>query len=228
MPSLELDLEPSQFRQLPRHPAYRYSYLDGSAWVTPRPRYYHALLDLHSLPRHEAPGVALRPIGPADWDQLPAVFAASFRDQQPFCGLDDEARRDAARRCLEQTRGGHDGPWVEQASFVAEGPLVGAALVTLLPDTDLTGWDSFHWEQSPPPDCIARGLGRPHLTWIFVAPTHAGRGVGTALLHAAGRALLGLGYVDLATTFLVGNDSSMLWHWRAGFRLLPHPGSRRR
>jgi hypothetical protein len=27
---------------------------------------------------------------------------------------------------------------------------------------------------------------------------------------------------------MLGNESSMLWHWRNGFRLLEHPGSIRR
>ena len=32
---------------------------------------------------------------------------------------------------------------------------------------------------------------------------------------------------ELASTFLLGNESSTLWHWRAGFRCLPYPGSMR-
>ena len=52
--------------------------------------------------------------------------------------------------------------------------------------------------------------------------------MGTALLHAAAGALRALGYAEMVSTFLLGNDSSMLWHWRAGFRLLTHPASRRR
>ena len=51
--------------------------------------------------------------------------------------------------------------------------------------------------------------------------------MGTALLAAAVNALLTMGFQQLLTTFMVGNDSSMLWHWRNGFRLLPYPGSRR-
>jgi L-amino acid N-acyltransferase YncA len=65
------------------------------------------------------------------------------------------------------------------------------------------------------------------LTWIFVGPWHAGHGVGTALLAHAIQGLLGLGYTELLSTFLLGNTSSMLWHWRNGFRLLPYPGSPR-
>ena len=37
-----------------------------------------------------------------------------------------------------------------------------------------------------------------------------------------------LGYTELISSFILGNDSSMLWHWRNGFELLPYSGSRRR
>jgi L-amino acid N-acyltransferase YncA len=63
---------------------------------------------------------------------------------------------------------------------------------------------------------------------IFVSPFFAGKGVGTLLLSVAVRELLDQGYQQPASTFLIGNDSSMLWHWRNGFRLLPCPGSIRR
>jgi GNAT superfamily N-acetyltransferase len=231
MPPLELKIEIGQFHQLPRHPAYKYEYFGRQAWLSPRPRFYHALLPLDELPA-EVPlpaSVTLRAVRSEDWDQLPAVFAAAFRAQQPFSGLENEARRAAAQRSLTQTRTGGDGPWIEAASFVAEleeSP-VGAILATLLPLGDPTRSDSYHWSEPPPPDCIARRLGQAHLTWIFVAPALAGQGVGAGLLRAAGRALLNMGYRELLSTFLLGNDSSMLWHWRMGFRLLSYPESRR-
>jgi GNAT superfamily N-acetyltransferase len=173
----------------------------------------------------------LRPVLDADWDWMPGLFADAFRDLQPFGGMDDGSRKEAARGCLERTRSGGDGPWIKPASFVAtaedgEQP-VGAILVTLIPNAELTSFDICTWKEPPPPECLERRLGRPHLTWIFVSPWGAGQGLGTALLGAAARELLTLGYVELASTFLLGNHSSMLWHWRTGFRLLPGVGSRR-
>ena len=99
--------------------------------------------------------------------------------------------------------------------------------MTLLPDEDPSDWDSFAWREPPPADCLELKLGRPHMTWIFVHPYFTFTGAGTTLLHAAGRTLIQMGYRTLASTFLLGNDSSMLWHWRNGFRLASHPGSRR-
>jgi GNAT superfamily N-acetyltransferase len=236
MPRLELPITFEQFQQLPRNAAYKYEYFDGTAWLNPRPRYYHALLDLASLADRPLEGVsrttALRPVQAADWEDLAPLFAAAFDRQQPFSGLEDKRRIAAARRSLLHTRCGGDGPWIEAASFVATesdgGQEIGGILVTLLPDADPTGWGSFHWKEPPPPDVLARRVGRPHLTWIFVSPFFAGQGIGTLLLSAAVRALLALGYTQLASTFLMGNDSSMLWHWRNGFRLLAYPGSWRR
>jgi len=52
-------------------------------------------------------------------------------------------------------------------------------------------------------------------------------GVGTALLNHCGNALIELGYRELASTFWLGNESSMLWHWMNGFRLASWYGSPR-
>jgi GNAT superfamily N-acetyltransferase len=158
------------------------------------------------------------------------LFADVFRHIQPYGSLPERARQEAARAALERTHRGGDGPWIKEASFVAwqGGERAGAILITLLPPGDPCAWDSYRWLEPPPPNCIARRLGRPHLTWVFVSPTRAGWGTGTALLAAAVNSLLGLGFTELLTTFMIGNDSSMLWHWRNGFRLLAHPASPRR
>ena len=175
--------------------------------------------------------MTVRPVQRGDAAQLASVFAAAFERVQPFGGLTDAQRQEAARSCLQRTLTHGDGPWIEPASFVAldnESEVVGAVFITLLPDGDPCSWDSYGWSTPPPPDAIARRLGRPHLTWIFVTPQAAGQGAGTTLLAAAVQALRRLGFRELATTFLRGNDSSMLWHWHTGFRLLPYPGSLRR
>jgi len=235
MKPLRLTISFEQFQQLPRNPAYKYEYYDEQAWISPRGRFFHGMLDLTPLQARSLdwtnPATLLRPLQPADWEELPDLFAAAFFGRQPFGCLDNKALREAAVTCLERTHGGGDGPWVEQASYLAFRPegnrAIGAILVTLLPDEDPTEWDAFQWREPPPPDCIAQRLGRPHLTWIFVHPFLAGRGVGTTLLNASGQSLLKLGYRELASTFLLGNDSSMLWHWRNGFRLVTYPGSLR-
>ncbi len=233
---LRLRLTPEEFRQLPRSPAYKYDYVDGEAHLAPWPRHYHAILALPAAPQPDAPQpphpLLIRPVDEHDLPELERAFAAAFAHALPFGGLSDAQRAEAARCSLGRTVRGEDGPWVRQASFVAvakaSGEVQGGLFVTLLPDGDPCEADSYSWIEPPPQDCVARGLGRPHLTWIFVTPLAAAQGTGTALLAAAARALVGLGYRGLLSTFVLGNESSMLWHWRSGFRLLPYPASLRR
>lgn len=235
-PFIRLPISVEQFHQLPQNPAYKYEYLDGEAWLSARPKVYHAMLRLR--PRSTPVSLAfneklrLRRIRPRDWASLPNVFAGAFHRVQPFASLESDARQDAAQKCLADCRAGHDGPVIRQASFVVERcedhALVGAILITLMRSVDLTTFEPTRWKEPPPRDCLKQKLGRPHLTWIFVGPWSARNGIGTALLTAACGELLALGYRELASSFLLGNESSMLWHWRNGFRLLEYPGSMRR
>ena len=227
MPYLQMPLGEDDFRHLPRNAAYKYDHLNGTAYISPRPKHYHALLDLR--PVQADASVAVHPLLPSELLCLDQLFAEAFRYVEPFGSLDDATRLEAARQALERARSGGDGPWIERASFVAmagDKPS-GAIVITLLPHGDPCDWDSYRWAEPPPPDCIERRLGRPHLTWIFVAPLEKGHGTGTALLAASVRALMDLGFTQLLSTFMSGNDSSMLWHWRNGFQLLAHPGSYR-
>lgn len=226
MRGLQLFLSLEEFHQLPRHPAFRYEYFSGKVYISPRPRHYHALLDLEPSEPPLA-GVRVQPVSPSDWELLIPTFAGAFATVQPFAGLSTDLRREAATQCLTRTRSGGDGPWIAQASRTAwDGEhLVGALLVTLLPNGDPCSWDCYQWDCEPPPSCVELRLGQPHLTWVFVSPQWSKTGVATALLAAAKAELLALGYTQLLSTFLLGNEASALWHWRCGFRLLPYPGS---
>ncbi|HEY6156895.1 MAG TPA: GNAT family N-acetyltransferase [Gemmatimonadales bacterium] len=216
--SLELPIAFSEFERLPRHPAYKYEYFDGRAVLTPRPRYARALLDLtaFSPPATAASlaGAHLRPMEPADWNRLPELLAAAFHNVAPLVTLEPTVRLTVARECVEHTRAGGDGALVDPACCVAVETrgadcVVGAIVITLITCRDQGVED----------------LQRAHLTWIMVHPWRFSQGLGGALLSSAVTVLRGLGYSDLASTFLVGNDRAVLWHWRRGFRLVPgaHP-----
>ena len=53
--AIELPLTKRQFRQLPQNPAYKYEYFDGRAWLSPRPKNYHAVLNLQELRTPRSP-----------------------------------------------------------------------------------------------------------------------------------------------------------------------------
>jgi GNAT superfamily N-acetyltransferase len=236
--TIKLPLSLRQFHQLPQNPAFKYEYLAKNAWISPRPKFYSARLALP--PRESAcveridppESVGFRQLTASDWSRMSRLFSGSFHRVQPFSSLSDRRRLEAARACLKHTRQGSDGPLIDSVCHVAisseTGRLMGAIIVTLIPLIDLDDFWSMQWKSPPPPDCVENHLGRPHLTWIFVGPIHAGRGIGSALLAHACRGLIELGYTELVSSFLLGNTASMLWHWRTGFELLPYVGSLRR
>ena len=123
MKPLQMSMTSEQFLQLPRNPAFKYEYLDGSVWISPRPRFFHGLLDLTTLetaaPARVDATLTLRGVQAGRLGGAAARFAASFQGRQPFGGLNDKEMEAAAEDCLVRTRRGGDGPWIARASYLA-------------------------------------------------------------------------------------------------------------
>jgi L-amino acid N-acyltransferase YncA len=222
---VELPISIDEFYRLPRNAAYKYEYWDGRAVLTPRPKSFSCVRNLSPVTAEPWHPVAVRPLAAADVPGLASLFLGSFRQIQPFGSLDNDAAEAAAEACLAKTAAGGDGPLIEPACFTAwddrhGGYAAGAVLVTLVPEDARTKPFWQVWKE-PPGDAVARRLGVPHLTWVFVHPWEGRNGIGSVLLAAAVEALRGMGFVDLVSTFALDNAPSALWHWRHGFRLLP-------
>lgn len=225
---IELPVTTGEFHRLPRNAAYKYEYSDGRAVLTPRPKAFNCVRDLSLVAELLHADADIRPLPVGDIRGLADVFYASVAHTQPFQSLDEGAARSAAAACIERTASGADGPVIGPACFVAldldpraAGATVGAVLITLVPPEVLTHPFPGLWAEPPPVDAVERRLGVPHLTWVFVRSWEHRRGVGTMLLGAAVRALAGMGFEQLASTFLLDNGPSALWHWRNGFKLRP-------
>ncbi|MBA4062128.1 MAG: hypothetical protein C0501_00150 [Isosphaera sp.] len=223
-PRIELPITIEQFHRLPRNPAYKFEYFGGRAVLSARPKTFSCARD--TTPVGPAGEYRVEPLPVGEVMGLEDLFLFSLRRTQPFESLDDGAARACARDCLAKVVSGGDGPVAEAACVRAFAPdesdrPVGAALVTLAHEDILSVPFGGEWK-SPPADAVTRRLGCPHLTWVFVNPWCTRRGVGTALLAAVLRALNGIGYRHLASTFVLDNGPSALWHWRNGFRLLPN------
>lgn len=169
----------------------------------------------------------IRPLGDEDWDELPRVMASAFGGQSPFLvSSTDDERVSVAGTLIRETRRHHFGRLIAPACFVAVERggtgIVGAVLLNHCTYTQTSGFRWCAGEEFVPWDPGVTDPPPPmaHLTWAFVADGFAGRGVGTALLAHATEALRGLGYQDVASTFPKANSSSVLFHWRNGFRLL--------
>lgn len=157
--------------------------------------------------------------------------AAAFRDAPPLGMLGHRRRVCAARDWLRSTRAGGEGPLVEPASFVCvdradDTKLLGAFVVTLMTGRQRSWYAGLRAALTPAPPTQEEGQPQAQLSWIFVDPAVSRRGAGSALLTAALRPLWALGHRELASATERGNDASMAWHWRNGFRLLPHFDSR--
>jgi ribosomal protein S18 acetylase RimI-like enzyme len=212
---VELTITAEQFAQLPRHPAYAYAYSNGRATLTPRPHYVPVGLDLAEAPARDRAmtDVRIRRLEADDWEALAPTFSSAFQDAAPFALMDPVTRVRAARLCLTRTETGADGRVVDNACLVIFDPrtddtLLGAVIVTRVPYTYGSVRTALKTDRTV-----------PHLTWIFVHDQLRRKGIGRALLDAACTELRALGDTRLASTFMVGNTSAMLWHWRMGFRL---------
>jgi hypothetical protein len=237
---IDLPMSFEQFDIFPNLPAFKNEYYDGKLVLTPRPKMYHARLDLERFLRIDVGPIEfhwgdrdydITPLQECDWSQLAGPLVAAYARQQPFESLPKDERAAASAKCLDMIRSGGEGPVIVSACRVyrdrADESPTAAILITLAQDTDDFDLYSTRWRKPPPPNAIANRLGRPHLTWIFVPIMMAGHGIGSNLLRSAAAALRELGYEELLSTFMRGNDSSTLWHWRNGFELLPYMASPR-
>lgn len=234
---LQLAMSADEFQSFVPHPAFRSEYISGELRLSPRPRNYHCLLPIgEAVPRQQVLVrngnlVQMHQMSPTDGNALIELFVAAFSRTVPICQLSAEGRRQCATECLTRTLEGRDGPLVRDACFVAldgDQQLCGAILITLLQRGDLGRFDDPRWLETAPENALTQRWGRPHLTWIFVRQEMSRWGIGGALLSCSLAALHGYGYEELASTFLLGNDSSTLWHWRMGFQVLPYTASARR
>ncbi|WP_437192111.1 GNAT family N-acetyltransferase [Planctomicrobium sp. SH527] len=234
------------FRQLPRHPAYRYEYRGEQALISGRPHYLHCWRETNfaanftegeaapelpdSLPILKSLGLKL-----VRWDQgtstgeqkdsLLELFRESFSQSAPFCALDQGMQDAATLDLLGGSLVGGSGYPVNDSSFAiceeeSDRP-VAVIQVTLVSPGDWSDFTDSNWQVPVPRDPLKSCWGHAHLTWIFISPRWQRRGLGQVLLMNSLSSLKSLGYGKLFSTFLLGDHASMLWHWKQGFQLLP-------
>jgi hypothetical protein len=226
---IKLKMSFDEWLHLPRNAAFKYEYYDGYAVLSPRPKTFSCVRDLSPVKAEPLEPVEVRPLARVDAEGLTSLFYSAVVHTQPFQSLDEKAARKASDNCLQKTLLGDDGPLIEPACFQAfsdrlrnekEVP-VGGLLVTLVSKEILTVPYTGMWKSPPPADAVQRRLGVPHLTWVFVNHWEGRRGIASALLEKSVDALRDMGFTDLASTFLLDNGPSMLWHWKHDFKLLP-------
>ena len=210
--AIELPLTKRQFRQLPQNPAYKYEYFDGRAWLSPRPKNYHAVLNLQEFVRPGSQrGDRRRACHPRRTRRrLAAVARIIFRcvpTRAALCKPDGRRSPGGGRRLLVLYARVRRRPAGRRSlpGCVARGGRH-------------VGWGEPHYASAGRCHRARDRPAAPDMDLRRSARCTPGRRM--ALLEMAVPALRRLGYTGLASTFLLGNESSMLWHWRAGFKLL--------
>ena len=112
-----------RWHYLPRHPAYKYEYLNGKAWITPRPRSVDSLLDfanwrgvrpLSEDDRLSRETIRIRPMTDDDWEPLREIFYLAFQNEEPFKSLSRRRAKLMVDACLDFTRRGGDEPLIPE------------------------------------------------------------------------------------------------------------------
>jgi len=209
-----------QFMQLPRHPSYKYEYINGHALISPRMYGHTAVLDFR---RYTPPDIAkspfeirVEPLSYSHWNALTELFIDAFERHPPFSDVTEQTRRTTTIACLRRTQEGLDGEIAHGASAVAldaDGHPVGFAIVTFNSIEERKAnrkWSAVR--------CVKKS---PHLTWIAVTPLLARHGVGSRLLTHVVESLQSDGWDRLYSTFLDSNLAGVFWHWKRGFQILP-------
>ena len=232
--TIKLPLSGRQFHQLPQNPAYKYEYLDKTAWLSPRPKFSSVRLSLgHETRRHLGKSTIKSRLAFAGWETRLAPTLAPFRRGVPPGPAVREPERSAPARggaCLLEadplrTRWTHDRTCLPRGLRHGARTSRGCDPRDVDPDdrprrvlelsmeiTTTAGLRRAAARQAAPDLDLRRPMARPPRYWL--------RTPGSRI-----RSLLELGYTELISSFILGNTSSMLWHWRSGFELLPYMGS---
>jgi GNAT superfamily N-acetyltransferase len=182
------------FLRLPRATGWRYEYLNGEAWLTPRPRPL-LLRRSTALPVQQTRVDAeVRELElPGDRAAVAALLLETWVGEDPYRSLEEPAEvlSSEIERGLDTARFG--------AVAVDGGAVCAAALV--------------HGRRARPPE----------LTWLTVARDARERGLATALLAIITTELHARGVHELASGASGANTPSLRWHLSRGFELAPDP-----
>jgi len=223
---IQIPLSWESFQKLPRHPAYRYEFRNEEVCLTGRPILKNCRIGTDtgtassSLPH----GIELLPLTSWSSSELANLFQQAFQNSAPFASLSADDRVRATDEHFLNVLRGRSWPvdWRASRGIRQPGSLdpVGASLVTRVPSADWSDFTDPAWQTQPPENAAESGWGLPHLTWLFIPPQAQRQGFATILLNHARTFLHTQGDQELYSTILVGDHSSLLWHWKQGFQLI--------
>jgi hypothetical protein len=181
------------FERLPRHPDWKYEYINGQAMLSPRPRALRLRRPTGQPVTQVRPGIEIRALDAgADGAAVAALLTEVWSREDPYRSYDDQGKtlRGEIERGLSTARFG--------AVAMDQGAQRAAALV--------------HGEHE-----------QPTLTWLTVGFEARERGLATALLAWICVMLNERGVRELASGASAANLASLRWHLSRGFALAADP-----
>jgi GNAT superfamily N-acetyltransferase len=183
------------FERQSRKLGWKHEYHGGKAHIRPGRTFVTFQLALQR--REFAFREAIRAVSREDAAALVRSFVAAFATAPEYADYGREQLKSEAVKCVDRFFGEGGGAWLPASMVaVARRRLVGAALVK-------------QRSKGPLPYCL------------FVRPSHARRGIATALVSHVVNALIEQGEQTLFSRVLLANEPSMGWHYRFGFEELP-------
>ena len=189
-------IEYDVFLRLPRLPGWRYELVDGKLRVQPDGSLQ--VLRKEATPDDAGAAVAdsTGSIRVVPWVEVSGasvvdVLDRAFYHSVDYWGWPDHKRRESLQEVLSV------GPDAGSSVALTDQARIVGALLT------------------------ARGAGGPYISVLGVEPAHRQRGVASAMLGAACRAVHAAGSRYLYSSHLVASTTSALWHYASGFEDIP-------
>jgi len=182
------------FERMPRRLGWQQEYYDGKAHIEPYRVFVPLVLDLR--PRKVSRRAGMRSLLPADAPELDSAFLDAFAGAPEYATYPARRFRNTGSDYLERFFGNDEGAWSPASLVAAVGRrIVAAAFIKQRPSGPLL-------------DCL------------LVRAEHQRHGWGTALVARAVTDLCQRGERELHSYALLGNQPSLAWHLRFGFREL--------
>ncbi len=180
MKSRRIPMTSDEFRHLERKPGWKYEYIEGTAYVSPREHLISC--SVPTAPRRADSPWLLTTVGPEDAEGLLQAYFAAFRDGIEYCDWPDSAINQDARKVVQGILAGEHGELLPASRLARDHDrIIGTALI------------------------IERTPNTALLDAVYVIPDRQHRGLATVLVSDALSQLYATGFQTLESRYQLDN-----------------------
>lgn len=236
---MRLSLPIELFDRIPRHPDWKYEYMEGEMWLSHRPRALTLVREVtEPLPPRDGSRPRVRDLDPdADRSALTALLWDVWEPLDPYRTYAQAERREVFDTGLRRSLGAGAVPAGDSqlSGVVADGALAEEETGHQEAAVRGGGADGADGAERPGGSGLVGAVllsaaswpdelrGEPELSWLSVRWRDQQRGVATALLGRVLERLRAEGRARLVSGASPANEPSLRWHLANGFRLVREP-----